>query len=337
MTVTGGQQRRSDAGGRAGCMIVGVGAATPADEALRRVLLALPSDASIAVVVVAHAAPASVDRGVDDPFAGVALPVVHVHGGESLESGRIYVVPTGRDAYLENGVIHVHRGRKKCAEPIDAFFTSLAAHSEARGCGVLLSAVGGDGVQGLRELRGAGGLAFAVSAEDGSPADAALVGLADFTGSPEEIASELTRRSSDPRMSGLGAGAKRVSKDAKEREDRQLAAILELVRKESGIDFSGYKRTTVLRRIGRRAMLRDSQGLERYCALLEASTEELAALSDDLLVGVTSFFRDADVFEALRSKVLPKVVESAAARETSSKSNSAKFMPPRFARSWIWQ
>ena len=176
-------------------MIVAVGVAAGGEDVLRRLLAALPADAPLTLLLVAHAKREPPAGSLADPLGVLPLPVVGVHGGETLEQGRVYVVPEGRDSYLAGGVLHLHRKKSPCSQPIDALFSSLAAHSGSVACGVLLSAGDGDGVQGLREIRGAGGAAFAQEREGGSGTVATrILEVADFTGSPEEIASELVRR-----------------------------------------------------------------------------------------------------------------------------------------------
>ena len=176
------------------------------------------------------------------------------------------------------------------------------------GCGVLLSGQGSDGVQGLREIRGAGGITLVqdpTTAEyDGMPRAAIASRVADFVGAPERIADELVQLASHFRS----VAATDMSKAEQEREQKTLGQIVATVRESTGMDFSGYKTTTVLRRVGRRAMLHDIDGLDAYLELLSKRPRRGHALVDDLLINVTQFFRDPEVFDTLRTRVFPEML-----------------------------
>ncbi len=303
---------------RSTCAVVGVGASAGGLDALRRLVGALPSDAPFAVVVVQHLDSSTRSQLAEILGSACTLRVVRARSGDTLTAGTVYVVPEGREPFLEEGRLRLHQRSKKCLEPIDALFTSLAAHNEARGCGVLLSGTGTDGVQGLRAIRGAGGMTFAqdpATAEyPGMPTAAIEADVCDLVGSPEHIAGDLMARVRHPAFGGapISAGKPRSSAKA---DANAMARILGLVRIESGLDFSGYKPTTVMRRVGRRAMLHDAPDLEAYRRLVEEDRSELASLVDDLLINVTQFFRDGEVFETLRTRVFPEIVATKPAAE----------------------
>jgi two-component system, chemotaxis family, CheB/CheR fusion protein len=293
------------------CAIVGIGASAGGLDALRRLLGALPVHAPFAIVVIQHLDPTTrshlaeiIDRDCD-------LTVVRAKSGDSPVAGTVYVVPEGREPRLEAGKLRLKQRAKTCHEPIDAFFASLAEHND--GCGVILSGNGSDGVLGLRQIRGAGGITFAqdpTTAEFPSmPASAIGADVCDFIGSPEDIARDLMAHvgTTRPKAKPL---TERSAKAHADRDAQAMARILGLVRLESGMDFSGYKPATVTRRISRRLMLRDAEDLQGYLALLERDPKELSTLGEDLLINVTEFFRDTEVFESLRTRVLPEILKS---------------------------
>lgn len=293
---------------KAACPIVAVGASAGGLASFKRLLGALPPDAPVALVLVQHLDP-SVDSQLAELLAqSCTLTVVWAEDGASVETGSVYVLPPGRSAVIERGAIRLSGPEPHCPDAIDLLFTSLAAHNGAAGCAVLLSGSGSDGVQGLREIRGAGGIAFvedpATAAYGGMPQAAIDADAADFVGDPEAIAAELLRRVVHPYVTaGKAPTAGQQRKDA-----QALDRILALLHADAGIDFTGYKKTTVTRRVNRRAMLRDAVDLSDYLGILESDPDEVKALADDMLISVTRFFRDEAVFGALQSRAMPELL-----------------------------
>jgi two-component system CheB/CheR fusion protein len=201
---------------------------------------------------------------------------------------------------------------------VDLFLESLAVDCGRRAAGVVLSGTGSDGTSGLSAIRDAGGMTFAqepTSAEFPSmPALAAASGAADLVLAPEAIAAELGRIARHPHFAIASA---RASPPTVAGEDiAHLQAICHVMRDATGIDFSLYRETTVQRRILRRLAIRNIANLDEYARLLAGSPEECAALKRDLLIGVTSFFRDPESFEALKRVVFPVIVRDRAANAT---------------------
>ena len=199
--------------------------------------------------------------------------------------------------------------------PIDSFLKTLAEVQGSRAIGVILSGMGSDGTLGLQAIEAGGGIAFAqqpASAKSGDmPRSAITAGGVDFVLTPEEIARELTRLGRHPYLAGEPAAeaneeqAAGAPEDGREDDHEGLARILELLRKASGTDFSAYKKTTLRRRIARRMAVRCTETFGEYARLLEGDVAEAAALYEDCLISVTSFFRDPQVFQALSEQVLP--------------------------------
>ena len=234
------------------------------------------------------------------------------------------------------------------ARSIDAFFEALAQDQHERAIGVILSGTATDGTLGLEAIKAEGGLTFAQDQSaryDSMPRSAIAAGCVDFVLKPEDIAAELARIAKHPYVAGqppglLFAGADRASATAPEADETPLPSaghgaphehakrvrrktesadaelggngykkILLLLRNHSGVDFSLYKSTTIQRRITRRIVLNKQNTLEEYSHFLKGNAKELDALYSDVLISVTSFFRNPDSFELLKRKVFPKLLQ----------------------------
>lgn len=284
------------------CPIVAVGASAGGLDAFRRLLRAIPADIHASLVFVQHLDPSRPTKLAELLAADSPIPVELATDGTLLEPGHAYVVPEGRVAGIDGRTLHL---RERDDEPrpvaIDTFFIALAENSGPGACAVLMSGLGSDGTHGLREIAAAGGLTFvqdpATAEYDSMPRSAIDARVADFVGSPEEIAASLHAR------------APLSAKSGEEQADSEVVGgILALIAREAGLDFTQYKQTTVRRRIGRRAVLRDIEDLREYADVLRREPEELRALVDDMLINVTEFFRDPEVFAALRDRVIPSLL-----------------------------
>jgi two-component system CheB/CheR fusion protein len=294
--------------------IVALGASAGGLEALRRLLRHVPADSGLAFVVIQHLDPerpsmlAHVIEGI------TRLPVAEAVHGVRLEPNRVHVIPSGADLNIHDGVVSlIPRERTGTLHlPIDTFLRSLADDAHARAIGVILSGSGADGREGLRAIKAEGGIAFAQ--DPGSahfpsmPESAIAAGVVDFTGSPEEIAEELVRLSRHPYLSAP-ATAPAEDEPPEDADRHRLAEIFALLRRHAGVDFAGYKRTTILRRIDRRMALRRLHDLAAYGRMLQDDPSEVRALAGDLLIHVTSFFRDPDAFDALKEQVFRPLLE----------------------------
>lgn len=193
---------------------------------------------------------------------------------------------------------------------IDTFFRSLAEHQGLRAIGVVLSGNASDGTIGLKGIKAAGGIAFAqdptTAKFEGMPRSAIVAGCVDFVLKPAEIAAELMRLRSHPYVKGA---VDTLQREAIPVADDAMMRILTVIRNSTGVDFSQYKPNTVRRRIFRRVMLRRADTLEKYFELLRNDSSEVRALYEDILINVTEFLRDAEVFEALNTIVFPRITQ----------------------------
>jgi two-component system CheB/CheR fusion protein len=242
------------------------------------------------------------------------LAVVEATHGMRVEPNRVYVMPAGFDLTVAHGILALGPRQKTTDRlhlPIDAFFRSLAEDSTNLVIGVVLSGSGSDGTEGLKVIKAEGGIAIAQDPESAPfrsmPENAISAGVVDFRGTPEEIADELTRLSGIPYVSGRrldeSGGMEPTPAD-----DPDLLSVLALVRQREGIDFASYKRTTVLRRVERRMALRRVSAMGEYASLVREEPGEARALAQDMLIHVTSFFRDPGAFAALKDQVFAALV-----------------------------
>jgi two-component system, chemotaxis family, CheB/CheR fusion protein len=299
--------------------IVAIGASAGGLEAMRQLLANLPDDTGMAFVVIQHLDPDRPSMLASMLGSDARMPVVEVSDGLRTEPNHVYVIPPGADLSIEGGVLALvprPQGRKLHL-PIDAFCRSLARDVSQRAIGVVLSGSASDGTAGLTAIKSAGGITFAQEPRTAQfpsmPESAMDAGVVDFHLPPEKIASELVRLSRHPYLTSeqapeqapeAGAGAGPTE------EADTIASILKAVREHTQVDFRGYKRTTLMRRIDRRIALRRLGSFREYADALRDDRAECQALAEDILIHVTSFFRDPAAFEALEQQVLPAIFET---------------------------
>jgi two-component system CheB/CheR fusion protein len=294
-------------------VIVGVGASAGGLEAFSELLRSLPAITGMTFVLVQHLDPHHESILAELLGNYTRMPVVQVQDGVHVEPDRVYVIPPNARMVLSDGHLRVSRPAQELSHrrrPIDEFFVSLAETMRNRAIGVILSGAASDGTLGLKAIKGEGGITFAQDATakfDGMPRSAIAAGGVDFVLPPRRIAEELTRLARHP-ISGSVA-------DTLLGESAAMESILALIRSRVGIDFRMYKQGTVQRRVARRLAVRTMETLDDYLAILERDPAEINALTEDLLIKVTEFFRDAPEFQALKASVFPGVVEERSADE----------------------
>jgi two-component system CheB/CheR fusion protein len=299
--------------------IVAIGASAGGLEALRQLFSRLPADTGMAFVVIQHLDPGRPSMLASVLAADAQMPVVEVAVGMRAEPNRVYVIPPDADLSIHEGLLTLipRQQTRKLHLPIDSFFRALAADLSERAIGVVLSGSASDGTEGLRAIKAAGGITFAQEPDSAQfrsmPESAIAADVVDFRFSPVEIASEIVRLSRHPYLAylanlkppeALDVSADEAPPDAED----SLARILTAVRLHAQLDFRGYKRPTILRRIARRTALRRLGSLSEYAESLGNDPSECKALAQDFLIHVTSFFRDAGAFEALKQHVLPELL-----------------------------
>ena len=285
--------------------VVGIGASAGGFEAFGELLNALPIDTGMAFVLVQH-----LDPHHTSALAGLLghrtkLPVVEVSQGTVVRPNRIYVIPPNANMTIARGALSL-TPRPEAGErymPIDSFFRSLAEDQKSNAIGVILSGAATDGTLGLKAIKSEGGITFAQDESakfDGMPRNAVVAGVVDFVLPPDGIATELAAIARHPYRPGSAA--------PDFHETRAFQKILGLLKTAVGVDFSQYKPNTLLRRMERRIVLQKAGDPDHYFRILQQNPAEVRALSEDLLISVTEFFRDPAVFEALKESVFPAIV-----------------------------
>jgi two-component system CheB/CheR fusion protein len=292
-------------------LIVGIGASAGGWEAMEEFFRHMPPSSGMAFVVVSHQHAGHVSLLPSLLSKCTAMPVVEVTDGMKAEANRVYMAPGGASLAMLHGTLHLMEPplQERVPLPIDYFFRSLAEDQKQRAVGIILSGTGTDGTLGLRAIKAESGLTIAQEPQSakyqGMPRSAITAGVVDLV----QPASQL----SEP----LLAYARSFTKPAlplPERDAPQtLHKIFILLRDRTGTDFALYKENTIDRRIERRMHMHQIETLHQYLRFVLANPHELDALFQELLIGVTSFFRDPQAFEALAHKGLPSLVEGKAA------------------------
>ncbi len=324
--------------------VVGIGASAGGLEACSKLLAALPLDTGMAFVFVQHLEPNHESVLPELLARATPLPVDDIEHGMQILPNRVYVIPPNAVLSLKRGVLRLATRPTKHHRPIDDFLRSLAEDCGHRAIGVILSGTASDGTLGLEAIQAQGGVTFAqdiASARfDSMPRSAVAAGAVDFVLPPEGIAEELTRLSRDPylfeppsnaiatdetaqqlaRIATLPSDASSYpladSRAAPSASDAGFKRVLSLLHAARNVDFMLYRSTTIQRRITRRMLLRNSPSLEHFAQMMDDHPEELEALYQDLLIGVTSFFRDPSTYEFLQRTVFPALVKDRASNET---------------------
>jgi two-component system, chemotaxis family, CheB/CheR fusion protein len=283
--------------------IVGVGASAGGLEALSAFLKALPARTGMAVVVIQHLAPQHESALTQLLSKATSMPVLEVSHGMPVERNHVYVIPPDRIMTIRDGaLLLIPRERASVPHhPIDEFYAALARERRTAAIGVILSGSGSDGTLGLKAIKAEGGVTFAqdpkTAAWPAMSTSAISAGAVDFVLPPAGIAAELARIGRHPYLLDHGEAP----------EGSGLEKIYLLLRTATGVDFRLYKQPTVSRRVARRMALQKIASVDDYARFLKQNAAEIKALSDDIFIHVTGFFRDPECFQALRKHVFPKL------------------------------
>ena len=296
--------------------VVGIGASAGGLEAFRELLEALPSDTGMAYVLVSHLSK-TYKSMLSELLARVTkMPVTEARGQAPLLPNHIYVIPPNATLEVQDEGLAARPIQPRSPDDshhgmvIDTFFRSLAQWRKSQAIGVVLSGTGTDGTLGLAAIKAEGGIAFAQDQQSAKYPDmprsaSAQFGSADFVLPPAQIARELARIAGHPYV-------RRPQEDEEEQTtpELQFSGIFQWVKRTTGVDFSEYKPATLRRRIVRRMVLSKMDTVAAYLRRLEADPAEVEALYRDLLINVTSFFRDPETFEYLERHVIPDMLKN---------------------------
>lgn len=295
------------------CPIVGIGASAGGLGALKSFFDNASNDMGAAFVVIQHLDPSHPSFTADILGRHTKMPTRQVKHGATVEINHVYVIPPNATLTLKGNKFELAEAetRHGIRMPIDQFFSSLAKQIEQRAIGIILSGTGSDGTAGLREIKGSGGVIFAQSPEtaqfDGMPRAVIATGLVDVVCPVEDMPSQIRDYLSHKYVK-QAANSDEVSIPPD--DEAHLKSIIALLQARLGQDFRGYKKGTLGRRIIRRMGLRNIQEMSDYLTFLRMDDKEAEELYRDLLINVTSFFRDPEAFDVLEASVLAKLVEA---------------------------
>ena len=289
--------------------IVGIGASAGGLAAFEAFFSTLPSDRDpgMAFVFVQHLARDHKSILSELVRRYTKMEVFDVEDGMVVKPNCAYIIPPNRDMALVNGTLRLTEPTlaRGIRLPIDFFFRSLAQDQHDRAICIVLSGTGSDGALGVRAVKGEGGMVMAQTPEsteyDGMPRSAIATGMVDFVLPPQEMAAKLLAY-----ITRAFETSPTVSLQAKRQPD-ELEKIFLLLRSQTGHDFSQYKRSTIIRRVERRMAVHQIDGLEDYLRYMQLTQGEADALFRELLIGVTSFFRDSEIFDEVQKQVVPQL------------------------------
>ena len=300
--------------------IVAIGASAGGLEALEKLFGAMACDTGSTFVVIQHLSPDHKSMMANLLSRHTQMPVVMVERDMPIEPDHVYLIPPGSIMHMGEGRLRLTpKNPRTLTLPIDVFFKSMASHYGPLSVGVILSGTGSDGTRGASAINDAGGLLIAQEPSnakfDGMPRSVIATGLVDAILPVEQIGQRILTHilnqptaKSQTSESPIGSVGLQTPEDA-------LAGILHLLLQLGGIDFQDYKPGTVARRIERRMTVRQLATLSAYLDLLHEDRNEVLTLRRELLIPVTSFFRDAEAFEILSRQIIEPMVAKKQAGE----------------------
>jgi two-component system CheB/CheR fusion protein len=286
---------------------VGIGASAGGLEAIRELLENVPEQSDLAFVIIQHLAETQASLLTEILSRYTKIPVQKVENGVKIEPNHVYVIPPGVSMIISDGVLEL-KPRGIARKPIDEFFNSLALEKKSRAIGIILSGTGNDGTEGTRAIKAEGGITFAQDPKTAQYRDMPQSAISSesihFILSPKQIANELMRVVKHPELV-----RQKITEEPAIEGLTTLQKIFSMLQNSFKIDFAHYKKSTIMRRITRRIIINKLNTIEEYAKYLRLHPEELKALFDDLLIGVTEFFREPKTFEILEETVFPEVLK----------------------------
>ncbi|MEI6206376.1 MAG: chemotaxis protein CheB [Desulfuromonadales bacterium] len=292
--------------------IVGIGTSAGGLEALELFLSHVPSECGMAFVVIQHLSPTHVGNLPELLQRSTTLKVSQVDSTTKVQPDHVYVIPPNKDMSISKRTLYLHDPEAETKHglrlPIDTFLHSLAEEAEEQSIGVILSGMGSDGSKGLSAIKEKGGLTLAQEPSsakfDSMPRSAIDAGLVDIVAPAEELPARI--------IDFLGCATPRwkSEQDLREKEQSSFDRITTLLKTKTKHDFSLYKPNSLLRRIERRMSIHKIESITNYAQFLQMNSHEVGLLFKELLIGVTSFFRDLVIWEELKNEALPKILEA---------------------------
>ena len=290
--------------------IVGIGASAGGLAAFEAFFSGMPADTNpgMAFVLVQHLAPDHKSILTELISRYTHMQVFEVEDGMAVKPNCAYIIPPNRNMAFLNGTLHLTEPSAPHGHrlPIDFFFQSLAQDQRERAICIVLSGTGSDGTQGARAIKGEGGMVMTQNPDsteyDGMPRSVIATGLVDYELLPAEMPAQLIAY-----VAQAFGNLPRAASVPVPKTESALKKIFILLRTQTGHDFSQYKPSTIHRRIERRMSVHQIETLDAYVKYVQQTPAEVEALFRDLLIGVTNFFRDPEVFKALDEQAIPKL------------------------------
>ena len=294
---------------------VGIGASAGGLEALEAFFSQMAADSGMAFIVIQHLSPDYKSMMVELLSKRTAMPVRRAEEGMRVEANSVYLIPPKKNLSIFHGKLLLRESdhSRGLNLPIDVFLRSLAEDQAEKAIGIILSGTGSDGVRGIRAIKEAGGMVMVQSEEsarfDGMPRSAISTGLADCILPPDEMPEKLLSFVRHPYAPKTDRPPVLLT------DEDNLTRIFALLRERTRVDFTHYKLSTVARRIERRITVNQLHDLRDYVRYMEVHPGEVTTLYRELLIGVTNFFRDREVFDELEAQHLPRLFERASHQE----------------------
>lgn len=286
--------------------IVGIGASAGGLEAIQALLDNTPVDLGVAYVIIQHLSPDFKSMMDELLIKHTKMPIHQVHEGEELLANNVYLIPSGKLMRIIERKIYLSDlpPDNRINLPINEFFRSLAEDQQSQAIGVILSGTGSDGSRGILSLKEVGGLVISQEPSeaqfDGMPVNAIATGAVDFVCQVKDIPNHLQQFVTHP----LGAKKNNVLKEHLSENNKVLENILNLVQEYTDLDFKAYKESTVARRIAHRMGILGKNTISAYYDYIKSHKGEIDLIKQDLLIGVTQFFRDIEVWEYLSIEII---------------------------------
>jgi two-component system, chemotaxis family, CheB/CheR fusion protein len=297
--------------------VVGIGASAGGLEALQEFFKNMPPDPGVAFVIVQHLSP-DYKSLMDELLARYTKMVIHrVEDGMVVEENHIYLIPPRMNMTIFHGklLLNEQAPGRSLNLPIDIFFRSLAKDQEKNAIGIILSGTGSDGTLGIRAIKEFGGIAMVQDDQsakfDGMPRSSISTGMVDLIQPPAKLADELVNYAKHPLIRKTAQIENQINKD-----ENQLSKVISILRDHKGVDFSNYKETTIIRRLEKRISINRFDEIDDYVRFLADNQKEITFLFNELLIGVTRFFRDEEYFNKLSDEVLGELFRQTGENET---------------------
>jgi two-component system CheB/CheR fusion protein len=306
----GEEEKKARGKGEESFPVVGIGASAGGLEALEKFFQNMPPNPRMAFIVVSHLAPTHVSMMPTLLQKHSSLKVVEVEDGMKIAPNHVYVIPPDRDMGIIKGTLHLMKTEVATGPraPVNYFFRHLAEDGREKAVGIILSGMGSDGTLGIKAIKGELGMVMVqdpVSAKyNGMPNSAIATGLADYVLPPEKMPDQLAEYE---KRFVLGVPK---ALPPEEVSSQALQKVYMLLRSATGHDFSGYKASTIIRRIQRRMTVHQIDDISKYVVFLQQNQQEIKTLFRELLIGVTNFFRDSEAFDVLKTKALPILLQN---------------------------